>query len=41
MRADGEDAIGESPPEAELLENGMKEVLSKETHKQVGIGRSH
>ena len=41
MRPDEEDFTDKMQPEAGLLNSGMKEVLFKEPHEQVGIGRGH
>ena len=36
-----ENAIDKPQPEAGFLDSGVKEILFKETHEQVGIGRGH
>ena len=36
-----ENVIDETQPEAGFLDSGVKEILFKETHEQVGIGRGH
>ena len=36
-----ESVIDETQPEAGFLDSGVKEILFKETHEQVGIGRGH
>ena len=41
MRPKEENVINKMQPEAGILESGMKEILFKETHEQVCIGRDH
>ena len=41
MRTKEENVINNSQTEAGFLESGVKEILFKETHEQVCIGRSH
>ena len=41
MRPKEENVINEKQPEAGFLESGVKEILFKETHQQVCIGRGH
>ena len=36
-----ENVINKTQPEAGFLDSGVKEILFKETHEQVGIGRGH
>ena len=36
-----ENVIDETKPETGFLDSGVKEILFKETHEQVGIGRGH
>ena len=36
-----ENIINKTQPEAGFLNNGVKEILFKESHEQVGIGRGH
>ena len=41
MRPKEENVINKTQPEAGFLDNRVKEILFKETHEQVGIGRGH
>jgi hypothetical protein len=41
MRPNEENVIDKMQPEARFLESGVKDILFKETHEQVGIGRGH
>ena len=41
MRPKKENFIDKTQPEAGFLDRGVKEILFKETHEQVGIGRGH
>ena len=36
-----ENTVDQTQPEAGFLNSGVKEILFKETHEQVGIGRVH
>jgi hypothetical protein len=41
VKPEEEDVIDKTQPEAGLLESRMKEVLFKEAHQQISIGRVH
>ena len=41
INAEKENVIDETQPEAGFLASGVKEILFKETHEQVGIRRGH
>ena len=41
VRPKEENVINKTQPEAGFLDNRVKEILFKETHEQVGIGRGH
>ena len=41
MRPKEENVIDKTQPEAGILDSGVKEILFKETHEQVGIGRGY
>ena len=41
MRPKEENVIDKTQPEAGFLDRGVKEILFKEIHEQVGIGRGH
>jgi hypothetical protein len=41
MRPEEENIIDKTQPEAGFLDSGVKEILFKESHEQVGIGRGH
>ena len=36
-----ENVVDKTQPESGFLNSGVKEILFKETHEQVGIGRGH
>ena len=41
MRPKEENGINKTQPETEFLKSGVKEIMFKETHEQVGIGGGH